>query len=125
MNKWVRWSLFLTSPFNLLAGYAIAVPSSPIGIGLGLPPHATDFYTMLSGALVGLFGLAYFWSGLQAQPPRAVIAIGACGKLSAVLISTTLYLTGSFSGMALIIISGDLLFVGLWFYWLALGEGKH
>ena len=118
LDQWVRASLWITAPFNFVAAFAFAMPSSPIGNLLDLPRHEPDYFTFFSGAMVGIFGMAYFWSARQATLPRPIIAVGAGGKFTAVLLAATLFVLEQFSAIALLVISGDLLFVGLWTYWL-------
>jgi len=83
-----------------------------------LPQQEYSLYTLLAGALVGLFGLAYAWLALQRVINRPLLLVGACGKAVAVLISAFLFATDQLSAMAATIISGDLVFVAIWLTWL-------
>lgn len=124
MEIWVRRSLWLSIPFNFIAAFAIAFPTSAIGRALELPEQGANFYTLFSGGLVGLFGLMYLWNALQPSIDRPTLAVGAVGKSFAVLLSAILFHCGMFSGLALLVISGDLVFAGLWLYWL-LGNSRR
>ena len=77
------------------------------------------FYAYFSGALVGLFGLAYLWQAFSAQLSRPLLCVGACGKSLAVLIAWGLYFSSDLAGVTAFVISGDIAFAGLWFYFLA------
>lgn len=114
----IRTSLWVTAPLNLLVAAALAFPSSWAGSLLELPAQTHPFYTLLVGALVALFGFTYLWLALQREIVRPLLLVGACGKTLAVLISIALYALGQLSGVTATVISGDLLFAALWFYWL-------
>ncbi len=118
VERWVRYSLWLTAPFNFLAAYAFAFPTSALGQLLALPQQPYSFYTVFAGGMVGLFGGMYVWAALQTHLVRPIIAFGATGKTIAVATSALLFAVGKFSGFALFVVSGDLVFAALWFYWL-------
>ncbi len=114
----VRASLWLTAPFNLLAAYTFSFPSSGFGQLLGLPSLVHPFYAYFSGAMVGLFGLAYVWMAGQTAIDHALLFVGACGKSLAVVIALALFLQGNLAPTLALLISGDVLFAGLWFFYL-------
>lgn len=114
----VRVSLWVTMPLNLTAGFAFAFPASFIGRILELPVPAHSLYAYLSGAMVALFGVAYFWMALRSRLVPPLLLLGACGKSFAAMISLWLYLAGELSGVPAALISGDLAFAALWFTWL-------
>jgi len=113
LSSAVRISLWISAPANLIVATAIAFPSSSLGSLLELP-DTHPFYGLLSGAMVGLFGVAYGWLALQPEIDRPLLCLGACGKLLAVLISISLFTAGELSGVTAAVISGDLVFVVLW-----------
>ena len=119
IEQTVRLSLGITAPFNLGAAAAFAWPSTWLGSLLGLPVDVHPFYAYFSGAMVGLFGLAYLWMAFSATLSRPLLCVGASGKSLAVLIAWGLYLSNDLSGLTALIISGDIAFAGLWFYFLA------
>jgi hypothetical protein len=113
LSSAVRISLWISAPANLIVATAIAFPSSSLGSLLELP-ETHPFYGMLSGAMVGLFGVAYGWLALQPGIDRPLLCLGVCGKLLAVLISISLFMAGELSVVTAAAISGDLVFVVLW-----------
>ncbi len=118
LERIVRISLWVTAPFNLIAGFAISFPASGLGQLLELPSGSHPFYTILSGALVGIFGLAYIWLASQARISKPLLFVGASGKSAAVILTATLFVNDMVSSTLAFMISGDLLFAGLWFYFL-------
>jgi CHASE2 domain-containing sensor protein len=85
---------------------------------LELPQSSHPFYSYMSGSIIALFGLVYVWLALQPIIVRSVLLIGTSGKLIAVLISFGLTISGDLSPIVATAIAGDLLFVGLWIYYL-------
>lgn len=114
----VRLSLWFTAPFNVLAGYAFAFPGSDLARVIELPLTAVSFYSLFSGAIKALFGGCYVWLALQREISLPLLFVGASGKLIAVTLSWVLWSQGQFSFVALSLISGDILFVVLWFHYL-------
>ena len=124
MEQLVRISLWITAPFNLVAGVAFAWPGSALGELLTLPSDVPAFYALFSGGIVFLFGLVYMWLAMQETLVRSLLCVGACGKLIAVTIAAGLYAVGGVSGFFALVIMGDLVFVGLWFVYLTSGTAK-
>ena len=118
MERLVRISLWVTAPFNLLAGYLFAFPSSALAGLLMMPASPTNFYTLFAGAMVALFGFMYIWIAQQGVIVRPLLAVGAIGKTIAVMISVSLFVTGNLAWLPTLLISGDLLFASLWGYYL-------
>ena len=114
----VRFSLWVTAPLNLVAGFSFAVPANPMGQLIRLPQQEPSIYTLMSGGMVALFGIVYFWLARQEVLFKPVLGIGAAGKLMAVLIAISLFLKGDLPLVPALLISGDLLFVLLWGYYL-------
>ena len=111
----------LTAPLNLLVAAAFFLPHSRIGALLDLPAGDQPFYRWLAAMLVGLFGFVYFWMSRQPTIDRPLLAVGACGKALAVLTAVVLFADGVLSVRSVLLFSGDLVFVGLWTYWLVRG----
>lgn len=123
LTRVVRISLWITGPANLLAAYAFAFPSSAIGILLELPQQSSLLYTLFAGVFVGMFGLAYIWLATQPTFNKPLLLFSAAGKTMAVLIALVTYALGNLSGVTSLVISGDMLFAGLWFFWLLRNNG--
>jgi hypothetical protein len=115
----IRISLWVTAPFNLAVGYALAFPASSLSSVMGLPPQPPSYYTLFTGGLVALFGCVYFWLARQDALNGPVLFIGASGKLLAVTIAWIAFAAGQFPLLTALLISGDLIFVALWFLFLS------
>ena len=118
----VRISLWITAPFNLVAGFAFAFPASSLGSLIELPQQTHNLYAMFSGAMIALFGATYLWLSFQTTIHRPVLFVGACGKSRAVLVSILLFFSGELAGVTTVLISGDIVFALLWFCWLFRGS---
>ena len=114
----VRLSLWITAPFNLLVGFAFAVPGSLPGQILMLPEFPISFYTVFAGAMVAFFGGVYIWLALQKEIIKPLLAVGAIGKALAVIIAVSFFFAGGFAWLPTLFISGDLAFVALWGYFM-------
>ncbi|MEJ2087592.1 MAG: hypothetical protein P8Y69_03780 [Gammaproteobacteria bacterium] len=115
----IRASLWATAPLNLVAAVTFAVPAWGVGPFLQLPQEAHPLYTILSGAMIGLFGAVYVWLALQDNIHRPLLLIGACGKSLAVVIAVGLFAHGDLSGTTTVVLAGDAAFAALWFHWLS------
>ena len=118
LRRVVRLSLFVTAPANVVVGFGMAFPASPVGVLLQLPASGHPFYALMTGALVALFGVVYAVMAVSGDINRGLLAVGAAGKGLAVIISTGLFLSGQLPLLTFALVSGDLLFVGLWASWL-------
>lgn len=114
----VRLTLKLTAPLNLAAGLVFARPASSAAGLAGIPAATPPVYAWMLGAMIALFGVAYGWMSVQPQIDRPLLALGAAGKASVVVIAGVLWLAGDVPGRFLMLISGDLAFAGVWFAWL-------
>lgn len=122
LEGFVRVSLWITAPLNFAAGLAFAFPASSLGMLIELPQQqGHSLYTTFSGAMIVLFGAAYLWLVLQTTIHRPLLFVGACGKSLAVLIAVSLFLSGELTGVTTALVSGDIVFALLWFYWLSRG----
>ena len=118
LERLVRISLWVTDPFNLLAGFVFAMPGSALRQLLMLPESPVSFYTIFAEAMVALFGGVYIWLALQAEINKPLLSVGAIGKALAVLIALGLFFDSNFAWLPTLFISGDLVFVVLWGYFI-------
>lgn len=119
MNTIVRASLWITAPFNLLAGFIFAFPSSWPGQLIDFPAEVHPFFAYFSGAMVALFGLMYIWLARQREIVKPILFFGASGKTLAAIIAIGLFATDQLSATTAFLMAGDLFFAGFWFYYLA------
>lgn len=116
--KWIRATLWVSCPFNLIAAYILAFPSSAMGQVVGLPATVPALYAALTSFLVVLFGVVYAWLATRPRIDRPLLAVSAIGKTGVFVIAFMLWLAGSGSGGVVFLASGDLALALLWFGWL-------
>ena len=110
-------SLWLSAVANVLAAGLFAFPASGLASAVGFPP-APPLFAGFCALFVALFGCAYGWLAVQEQKNRGLLFFGAVGKTCAVLLALSLCLAGHADSLLVLLLSGDLIFAGLWFLWL-------
>jgi hypothetical protein len=117
LPKWLRVALLATALMNILGAVAF-LPGIRFGRDLmGLPADPHPFYLLGLAVFILLFGLWYGWCGLTGHAPRMFLALAATGKLSFFFIMVALWLTGSLPAAAPLNTGGDLIFGGLFAFW--------
>jgi hypothetical protein len=124
MTQLVRYTLWASAPFNVLAAYMLAFPSSALGRLVELPADVPPAYAALLSFMVLLFGAAYAWLASQPEIHRPLLGVGAIGKAGVFAITVMLWLSDHGSGRMVLLACGDLGFATLWFRWL-LGQGRQ
>ena len=66
-TKILRYSLWASFPFNLVAAGILSYPGSGVGQFAGLPTDVPVSYTATLAFLVCLFGFAYAWLAMQPE----------------------------------------------------------
>ncbi len=120
MNKdtFIRRVLWATAVFNLGGGLLFAFPSSALGQLAGLPVPVPPVYAALLAFFVILFAGAYAWLALQQNIDRPLVAFAAIGKAGAFVLIFAFWSIGEVPARSLLAILGDLIFAGLFFWWL-------
>lgn len=116
-DRIVRTALGLSVFFNLFGAGLFAFPGSPLGEFVGLPEAVPVIYRGVVAFFVVLFGGAYGWLALQAVIDRPMVGFAAIGKTGFFLLVLVFFLIGEASGLALGAASGDLLFAGVFGWW--------
>ena len=98
LNTFVRASLWITAPFNLVAGFIFAFPASWLGQLISFPADVHPFFAYFSGAMVALFGLMYIWLARQPEIVKPILFFGASGKTLAAIIAIGLFASQQLSG---------------------------
>jgi hypothetical protein len=114
-----RRVLWTSAVFNLGGGLLFAFPSSQPSQLAGLPTPVPAVYSTLLALFVILFGGAYAWLALQPTIDRPLVAFAAIGKTGAFCIALVLWLVGEAPLRSVFAVSGDLVFAGLFFWWLS------
>lgn len=118
----LRASLWLACPFNLLAAAIVLLPGSWLGQLYGLPADVPPLYAALTAMFIALFGGAYLWLAVSRTIDRALLALGAIGKLAAFGLSAVLALSGQAPVPVALAALGDLAFALVWLTWLRSGR---
>jgi len=123
MTQLIRNSLWASAPFNMLAAYVLAFPSSALGRLVELPADVPLAYAALLSFMVLLFGAVYAWLASQPEIDRPLVAVAAIGKAGVFAIAVMLWLSDNGSGRMVLLACGDLGFASLWLSWL-LGQDR-
>jgi hypothetical protein len=114
----MRRALQVTAPFNLLAAFALAFPSSWPGRVFGLPVDAPSVYRVLAGGVIAIFGFAYAWLSVQKVIDRELVFVSMSGKIFAFCSLAALAVAGELPLRSAILGSADLLFACVFGWWL-------
>lgn len=117
-EKWVRNTLWISFPFNLIAAGAVLWPHSLPGQLFGIPTDAPLAVAVLLAWLIGLFGFVYAWLARQAVMNRGMLGAASVAKAGVFFIMLALWLMNEASGRMLIASFGDLALAMLWGGWL-------
>ncbi|MEM7126041.1 MAG: hypothetical protein AAF702_06925 [Chloroflexota bacterium] len=114
----IKFTLWLSAFFNLGAALLLLFPGSYLGQSMGLPDTVHPLYAGMTAYMIALFGGAYAWLGMQAEPVRSMVYFGAIGKLGVFVLAVGLWMSSTISALLLGLASGDLIFSLFWFWWL-------
>jgi len=118
MIQAVRYTLWASAPFNLLAAYMVLLPSSSLGRLVGMPPSPPLVYSALLATMIALFGLAYAWLATQPEIDRPLVGLAAIAKTMVFVIALLLWLADRGPGGLVLVACADLAFASLWGWWL-------
>jgi len=113
----MRRTLWASAIFNLGGAVMFAFPAS-VGRLAALPVPVPTVYSVLLALFVTLFGGAYAWLASQARIDRPMVAFSAIGKASAFAATAACWLAGEAPGLAVLAITGDLVFAAVFTWWL-------
>jgi hypothetical protein len=88
-----------------------------LGEFVGLPAEVPLIYRGMVALFVILFGGAYGWLALQPVIDRPMVGFAAIGKAGFFSLVLVFFFLGEASGLALGATSGDLLFAGIFGWW--------
>ena len=81
-EKLTRTTLWLSLPFNIVAGFALMFPTTALATLFGMGDPVPPFHAFFLGGIIISFGLIYGWLAQSAEINRAVLTISAIGKVS-------------------------------------------
>jgi len=113
----MRRALWASVFFNLAGAVGFAFPGS-LGRLAGLPAPVPHVYSATLAFLVALFGGTYAWLARQPRIDRPIVAFCAIGKAGFFAVVLACWLLGEMPGFALVGAAGDLLFAGVFAWWL-------
>jgi hypothetical protein len=116
-DRLMRATLHVTAVANLGAALLFAFPES-LGSLAGLPSPVPAVYGATLAALVALFGATYAWLARQPVIDRPLVVFSAAGKTAFVAVVLFCWLAGQVPFVLLLTASGDLVFAGIFVWWL-------
>ena len=117
-DKFIRYVLWASVVYNLFGALLFAFPSSPLGQFAGLPVPVPPIYNVLLAFFTLLFAGAYAWLARQPKIDRPLVGFSAIGKAGAFVVIFILWLFGEAPGRGVLADIGDLIFAGLFAWWL-------
>ena len=109
--------------YNLGGAFLFAWPSSPIGQMLGLPQSVPLLYCGATAFFIGLFAGAYAWLATSTDIDRPLVVVAMLGKASFFVLMLGLWLLSEVSGRMVLVASGDMVFAGIFAWWLQKTRG--
>lgn len=113
-----RITLWLSTPFNLIAAYAIYWPENFPGTLFALPVGGPAIYSGMLAVIIAGFGLAYGWAAMQKPINTTVVGLGMLGKYAVFVVAGLLLLTGDAPAGPFIVTLADAAFATIWLLWL-------
>jgi hypothetical protein len=114
----LRRALWVSVVYNFSGALLFGFPSSSLGQFAGLPISVPPVYRALLGFFIVLFGVAYAWLAWQPIIDRPLVALSAFGKSGVFALIFILWLLGDVPGLGVVGASGDLVFAGIFAWWL-------
>jgi hypothetical protein len=117
----MRRALRATCALNLGASLLFLFPDS-LGRLAGFPGPASALHSVFLAFLVALFGATYGWLARQPRIDRPLVAFCAIGKTGFFTVAFACWLLGALPGRGAFTASGDLVFAGIFAWWLWAGS---
>lgn len=117
-DRLMRRALAASAVFNLGGAVLFAFPDSSPGRLAGLSSAVPGIYSAMVAWFVLLFAGVYAWLARQAEIDRALVGFAAIGKAGAFSIFAACWILGQISGRAAFAGTGDLVFAGIFAWWL-------
>jgi len=89
-----------------------------------MPPVGSIFFSYLLGLLIALFGGVYWILAKDSPPNRNLVTLAAFGKFSVFIIALYSWMVSEISTEGFAVAFGDLIFAGLFAYWLLASKAK-
>jgi hypothetical protein len=119
-DRVMRRALRASSVLNFGAAFPFAFPDS-LGRLAGFPGPASPLHSTFLALLVALFGATYAWLARQPHIDRPLVGFCALGKAAFFAVAFVCWLLGALPGRGALAASADLLFAGIFAWWL-MGE---
>lgn len=116
-DRFFRRVLFVGGCFNVFMALVILFPDSIGGLA-DLPRSGSRFFSWMLALFVGLFGGVYWYLSTKPVIDRSLVALAAIGKTGILMVALACLLLGDLSVSAFVPAVGDLLFAGVFLWWL-------
>jgi hypothetical protein len=116
-DRLMRRALWTSVPYNLGGALVFAFPES-LGRLAGLPGPVPLVYAATLAFLVALFAGAYAWLARQPVIDRPLVAVLAIGKAGFFAVVLVCWLLGEAPAAGVAAATGDLVFAGVFAWWL-------
>ena len=116
-DVFMRRTLVVGAAFNFLAAAMVLFPQS-LGRVADIPQGAPRFHSWLLALFIFLFGCVYAWLSRRAVIDRPFVVLAVVGKTGVFLVAFACWWFGEISARAFTTAVGDLLFAGIFLWWL-------
>lgn len=123
-DRVIRVALWASVALNLL-GIAVFMPAALGRPAPLLPLHAPPFYAAQIGFTIALFGGVYAWLARLAQINRALVVVGALGKLGFFLLFVVYAALAQVPWSAVAHATPDLVLAAIFLWWASLGTRRR
>jgi hypothetical protein len=118
LPTWMRVVMCATAILNILGALTFVPRARALREMGGFPDVAHPLYLTTIGAFIGIFGLAYLWSGVTGKAGRQFVAVAAAGKLTFFALLVRYWWAGLLTSKAAMSGTGDLVIGCLFLVWL-------
>jgi hypothetical protein len=111
-----KLALWITVPVNFSGAVIFSV--SALRQLIGLPPLSQNFYGLLIGSWIGLFGVCYLYVAIFKRYDKVFLTIGALGKLSFFVLAVAYFASFNLGFLALLASGIDACLAIIFLAWL-------
>ncbi|MCB0221400.1 MAG: hypothetical protein KDH09_17010 [Chrysiogenetes bacterium] len=124
-ESYYRGMFKIGAVWNFGAGLLFMLARNPLFDFLGMAPlHYTTFYNAFCMAVL-LFGAGYYWVGIDLTQNRAIVVLGAIGKVLVFALFVLGWRQGELPFLLIPVGTVDLVFAGLFVEFLRRSKESH
>ncbi len=115
MNKpvYYKYMFIIGAAHNFLAGFVFLVAHEQLFSLIEIEPLANPVILQLLMALIIVFGVGYFWVGLDISQNRGIVKMGVLGKGAVIVLLMGHYFMGNIPILMAACCWGDIIFACL------------